>query len=147
MGGVASSASYTSTRACPNVTLRLGTLQVVNKFDDGEERLAHEWLRQNERDMATLAWKLAATRERTGFVSIKVLHRLGHPEKRKAAADFERMNLSFKSFLCGNITEERLSDFGVMVNALKTPPSSSSRPGATEPGAQTTKMLPLSTLT
>ena len=30
-----------------------------------------------------------------------------------------KMNLSFKSFLCGNITEERLSDFGVMMNALK----------------------------
>ena len=31
----------------------------------------------------------------------------------------EKMNLSFKLFLCGNITEERLNDFGVMINALK----------------------------
>ena len=30
----------------------------------------------------------------------------------------ENMNLSFKSFLCGHITEERLNDFGVMINAL-----------------------------
>ena len=54
-------------------------LQVVNKFDDGEERFAHDWLRQNERDMATLAWELAATRECRGFGSIKVLHQPGHP--------------------------------------------------------------------
>ena len=39
--------------------------------------------------MATLAWELAATRERRGFGSIKVLHQLGHPEKRKAAADYD----------------------------------------------------------
>ena len=31
----------------------------------------------------------------------------------------EKMNLGFKTFLCGTITEERLNDFGVMVNALK----------------------------
>ena len=28
-------------------------------------------------------------------------------------------NLSFKTFLCGAITEERLNDSGVMINALK----------------------------
>ena len=40
---------------------------------------------------------------------------------RNVAWDYvlEKMNLSFKAFLCGNITEERLSDFGVMMNALK----------------------------
>ena len=64
-------------------------LQVANKFDDGEERFAHGWLRHNERDMASLAWEMAATRERRGFGSIKVLHQLGHPEKRKAAADYD----------------------------------------------------------
>ena len=63
-----------------NVTLRLGNLQVVNKFDDGEERFAHDWLRHNERDMASLAWEMAATRERRGFGSIKVLHQSGHPK-------------------------------------------------------------------
>ena len=53
-----------------------GHLQVANKF--------HDWLQQNERDMASLAWELAAIRERRGFGSIKVLYQLGHPEKRKA---------------------------------------------------------------
>jgi len=72
-----------------DVTLRLGNLQVVNKFDDGEERFARDWMRQNERGMASLAWEMAAVRERRGFGSIKVLHQLGHPEKRKAAADYD----------------------------------------------------------
>ena len=76
-------------RVRANATLRLENLQVVNKFDDGEERFAHDWLRQNERDMATLAWELAATQERRGLGSIKVLHQLGNPEKRKAAADYD----------------------------------------------------------
>ena len=53
-----------------NVTLCLGNLQVVNKFDDGEERFAHDWMRHNERDMASLAWEMAAVRERRGFGSI-----------------------------------------------------------------------------
>ena len=46
-------------------------------------------MRQNERGMAPLAWEMAAVRERRGFGSIKVLHQLGHPEKRKAAADYD----------------------------------------------------------
>ena len=33
-------------RVRADVTLRLGNLQVVNKFDDGEERFAHDWMRQ-----------------------------------------------------------------------------------------------------
>ena len=52
-------------RAQASVTLRLGNLQVVNKFDDGEERFAHDWLRGKERDVAILTWELAAARERT----------------------------------------------------------------------------------
>ena len=31
----------------------------------------------------------------------------------------EKINLSFKTFLCCTITEERLNEFGVMHNALK----------------------------
>ena len=40
---------------------------------------------------------------------------------RNVAWDYalEKMNLGFKTFLCGTITEERLNDFGVMINALK----------------------------
>ena len=61
----------------------------AHKFDDGEERFAHDWMRQNERDMASLAWEMAAVRERRGLGSIKVLHQLGHPEKRKAEANYD----------------------------------------------------------
>ena len=83
-------------RVRANVTLRLGNLQVVNRFDDGEERFAHDWLRQNERDMASLAWEMAAVREHRGFGLIKVLHQPGHPGKRKVASDYdehERYNI------------------------------------------------------
>ena len=40
---------------------------------------------------------------------------------RNVAWDYvlEKMNLSYKQFLCGTITEERLNEFGVMINALK----------------------------
>ena len=88
--GCLSGASYTVRCVRANATLRLGNFQVDNnKPGDGEERFAHDWLRQNERGMVTLAWELAATRERRGFGSIKVSHQLGHPEKRKAASDYE----------------------------------------------------------
>ena len=40
---------------------------------------------------------------------------------RNVAWDYvpEKMNLSYKHFLCGTISEERLNEFGVMINALK----------------------------
>ena len=82
-------------RARADATLRLGNLQVVNGYGDGEHRFAHDWLRRNERGMATLAWEVAAERERLGFDTIVVLHQLGHPEKRKEPAgydDHERYN-------------------------------------------------------
>jgi len=39
---------------------------------------------------------------------------------RNVAWDYvlEKMNLSYKQYLCGTITEERLNEFGVMINAL-----------------------------
>ena len=40
----------------------------------GEERFSHGWLRHNERDMASLAWEMAAVRERKGLGPIKALH-------------------------------------------------------------------------
>ena len=43
-----------------DVTLRLGNLQVVNGYGDGEHRFAHDWLRRNERGIAALAWEVAA---------------------------------------------------------------------------------------
>ena len=45
--------------------------------------------RRNERDMATLAWEVAAERERLGFGTIVVLHQLGHLEKRKKPVDYD----------------------------------------------------------
>jgi ribonuclease HI len=62
-------------RVRADVTLRLDNLQVVNGYGDGEDRFAHDWLRRNERDMATLAWEAAAERERLGFGTIEVLPR------------------------------------------------------------------------
>ena len=40
---------------------------------------------------------------------------------RNVAWDYvlEKMNLSYKQYLCGTITEERLNEFGVMINALR----------------------------
>ena len=76
-------------RVRADVTLRLGNLQVVNGYGDGEHRFAHGWLRRNERDMATLAWEVAAERERLGFGTIVVLHQLGHPEKRKKPVGYD----------------------------------------------------------
>ena len=72
-------------RVIADVTLRLGNLQVVSGYGDGEHRFAHGWLRRNERDMATLAWEVAAERERLGFGTIVVLHQLGHAKKTEEA--------------------------------------------------------------
>ena len=80
---------YILRRVRADGTLRLGNLKVVNGYGDGEHRFAHDWLRRNERDMVTLAWEVAAERERLGFGTIVVLHQLGHPEKRKKPVDFE----------------------------------------------------------
>ena len=80
----------TSPLGYDDVTLRLDNLQVANNtFGDGEERFTHDWIRHNERDMAALAWELVAAREQAGLGSTVVLHQLGHPEKRKAAADYD----------------------------------------------------------
>jgi hypothetical protein len=77
-------------RVRADVTLRLGNLQVVNGYGDGQDRFAHDWLRRNERDMATLAWEVAAERERLRFGTIVVLHQLGHPGRRREPADYDK---------------------------------------------------------
>ena len=60
-------------RVRANVTLRLGNLQVAKSSTTVRNVLRTtepgNWLRQNERDMASLAWELAANRERRGFGS------------------------------------------------------------------------------
>ena len=45
---------YIIRRVRADVTLRLDNLQVVNGYGDGEGRFANDWLRRNEREMATL---------------------------------------------------------------------------------------------
>ena len=47
------------------------------------------WLRRNDRYLASLAWRLANDRQMAGLGSTTVLHHLGHPEKRKRASQFD----------------------------------------------------------
>ena len=47
--------------------LRLDNLQVVNAFNDGPLRYEYDWLRRNDKDMATLAWELDAARRAKGI--------------------------------------------------------------------------------
>ena len=69
---------------------------MVNTFNDGEWRYRRNWLRRNDWDMAMLAWALNDARVRAGKGSLAVIHQLGHPEKRKTAAEndsHERCNV------------------------------------------------------
>ena len=78
-----------------SVVLRLGNLQVVNTFNDGEWRFRRNWLRRNDRDMAMLAWALDRERRERGYGELTALHQLGHAEKRKNRSEFgvhERYN-------------------------------------------------------
>lgn len=76
-------------RVRADVALRLGNLQVVNTFSDGPARYEYNWLRRNDRAMASLAWELSAERERRGLGTLTVLHQLGHPEKRATPAQYD----------------------------------------------------------
>ena len=69
--------------------MRLGNLQVANAFTDGLWRCHRNWLRRNDRDLASLAWRLANDRQISGLESTTVLHKLGNPEKRKRASQFD----------------------------------------------------------
>ena len=46
-----------------DLVVRLGNLQVVNAFTDGPWRFRRNWLRRNDRDPASLAWRLANDRQ------------------------------------------------------------------------------------
>ena len=70
-----------------SVVLRLGNLQVVNTFNDGEWRFRRNWLRRNDRDMAMLAWALDRKRRSNGLGELTALHQLGNAEKHKARAE------------------------------------------------------------
>ena len=69
--------------------MRLGNLQVVNIFTDGLWKFRRNWLRRNDRDLASLAWRLANDRQLAGLGGTTVLHQLGHPEKRKRPEQFD----------------------------------------------------------
>ena len=79
---------YVVRRVQAHVALRLDNLQVVNAFSDGLARYEHNWLRKNDRDMASLAWELSAERERRGLGTLTVLHQQGHPEERVTPAQY-----------------------------------------------------------
>ena len=42
-----------------NIVVRLGNLQVANAFTDGQWRFHRNWLRRNDRNFASLAWRLS----------------------------------------------------------------------------------------
>jgi hypothetical protein len=56
------------------LVVRLGNLQVVNAFTDGPWRFRRDWLRRNDRDLASLASRLAKDRQMAGLGSTTVLH-------------------------------------------------------------------------
>ena len=72
-----------------DLVVRFGNLQVANAFTNGPWRFRRNWLRRNDRDLASLAWRLANDRQMAGLGSTTVLHQLGHPEKRKRAEQFD----------------------------------------------------------
>ena len=109
---------YILRRVRADVMLRLGNLQVVNGNGDGEDRFAHDWLRCNERDMATLSYEVAAERERLGFGTTTVVHQLGQPEKRKKPADYdehERYNVKVDA-----LTHAITADMPIYVSFRRT---------------------------
>ena len=69
--------------------MRLDSLQVANAFTDGSWRFRRNWLRRNDRDLASLAWCLSNDLQMAGLGSTTVLHQLGHPEKRKRAEQLD----------------------------------------------------------
>ena len=69
--------------------MRLGNFRVVNIFTDGPWKFRRNWLRRNDRDLASLAWRLANDRQLAGLGGTTVLHKLGHTEKRKRLEQFD----------------------------------------------------------
>ena len=56
-----------------DLVVRLGNLQVANAFTDGPWRVRRNWLRRNDRDLASLAWRLANDRQMAGLGSTTLL--------------------------------------------------------------------------
>ena len=73
-----------------SLVVRLDNLQVVNAFNDGPGKFfRRNWLRRNDRDLATLAWRLVNDRRLAGIGDARAVHILGHPEKRKRPELFD----------------------------------------------------------
>ena len=56
------------------IELRLGNIQVVNTFNDGRRKYVRDWLKQTDRDVASLAWSLAEEREARDFGGLEAIH-------------------------------------------------------------------------
>ena len=80
---------YIAKHARGDLVVRIGSLRVANAFTDGPWRFHRNWLRRNDRNLASLAWRLANDRQMAGLGSTTILHQLGHPEKRKQAEQFD----------------------------------------------------------
>ena len=59
------------------VVVHLGNLQVANAFNGGSWRFRRNWLRRNDRDLVSLAWRLANDRQMAGLGSTATVHQLG----------------------------------------------------------------------
>ena len=81
---------YIARRARADITLRLGNIQVVNTYNNGNVEYEWDWLRRNHRDLAALAWELDPERRRLGFGGLVAVHQLGHPsENRKRPHEYD----------------------------------------------------------
>ena len=67
----------------------MGVLLHLSQSTDGPWKFRRNWLRRNDRDLASLAWRLANDRQLAGLGGTTVLHQLGHPEKRKRPEQFD----------------------------------------------------------
>ena len=65
---------YVSRHVRGDLVVRLGNLQVVNIFTDGPWKFRRNWLRRNDRDLASLTWRLANDRQLAGLGGTTVLH-------------------------------------------------------------------------
>ena len=61
-----------------DLIVRLGNFQVANIFTDGPWKFRRNWLRRNDRNVASLAWRLANDRQLAGLGGTTVPHQLGH---------------------------------------------------------------------
>ena len=76
-------------RVKATVTVRLGNIQVVNAYNDGQWAYGRNLFLRNDRILAHMCWNLMADRERDGLGRIEAKHQKGHAERRKKRAEFD----------------------------------------------------------